>query len=185
MSAAEPPVPEFILRPYRTADAAPLLDLFQDTIRRVNCRDYAPAQIAAWTSEIQLAVWVARLESRWCVVAEMRNGQLGGFVDLETARACESLGVHLDRFYVSADQQRRGIGRSLLAAAVEQAAIMNMPRIYTEASITARPFFQSQGFRVIADQLVYSRGAAFLNYRMELMSPFGPVLSRERKPTMS
>lgn len=167
-------MPEFILRPYRTADAAPLLELFQDTIRRVNCRDYAPAQIAAWTSGIELEVWAAKLASRWCAVAELPDGQLGGFVDLETALASETLGVHLDRFYVAADLQRRGIGRALLAAAIEQAAIRQMPRMYTEASITARPFFQRQGFRVITDQLVISRGAAFLNYRMELMSPFAP-----------
>ena len=162
----------FVLRPYRADDAAPLLDLFQDTIRRVNCCDYAPAQIAAWTSGIELPVWTTKLDQRWCLVAEMRNGQLGGFVDLEIALANTVAGVHLDRFYISADHQRRGLGRALLAAAIQQAAEMNMPRIYTEVSITARPFFQSQGFRVITDQLVFSRGAAFLNYRMELMSPF-------------
>jgi putative acetyltransferase len=162
---------EFIVRPARQGDAAPLLDLFQDTIRRVNCRDYCPAQIAAWTSEIRLELWTAKLASRWCVVAEMTDGKLGGFVDLETQRVEPTTGVHLDRFYVAADQQRRGIGRALLAAAVAKAAEMQLPRIYTEVSITAKPFFLSQGFRVITDQLVFSRGAAFLNYRMERLSP--------------
>jgi putative acetyltransferase len=165
-------LPEFTLRPYCPADAAPLLQLFQNTIRRVNCRDYAPAQIAAWTSGIELPVWTTRLESRWCMVAEMPDRQLGGFVDLETAGANETTGVHLDRFYVSADHQRCGIGRALLVAAIQHAAEMKMPRIYTEVSITARPFFLSHGFRVITDQLVYSRGAVFLNYRMEALSPY-------------
>lgn len=159
----------FCLRPYRASDSAPLLDLFQETIRRVNCRDYTPAQMAAWTSGIELPAWTAKLESRWCVVAEMEGGELGGFVDLETALASEVTGVHLDRFYVSANHQRRSIGRALLAAAIGHAAEIQMPRIYTEVSITAQPFFLSQGFRVIADQLVFSRGAAFLNYRMELI----------------
>lgn len=162
----------FLLRPYRPSDAAPLLELFQDTIRRVNCRDYAPAQIAAWSSGIELSAWTAKLASRWCMVAELEDGPLGGFVDLETTLADSVRGVHLDRFYVAADYQRRGIGRALLQAAIEQAETMRMPRIYTEASITARPFFLSQGFRVITDQLVFVRGAAFLNYRMEIMAPF-------------
>lgn len=169
---SEPTKTDFALRPYRSADAAPLLDLFQDTIRRVNCRDYAPAQIAAWTSQIELPVWTAKLDSRWCMVAELQSGQLAGFVDLETARANGTLGVHLDRFYVAANQQRRGVGRALLAAAVKRAEELGMPRIYTEVSITARPFFLSQDFRVITDQLVFSRGAAFLNYRMERLAPF-------------
>jgi hypothetical protein len=37
------------LRPYRPGDAPALLALFRDTIRRVNSRDYSPAQIAAGT----------------------------------------------------------------------------------------------------------------------------------------
>lgn len=151
----------FIIRPYRPADAPLLLDLFKDTIRRVNCRDYSPAQIAAWTSEIRLEVWTAKLASRWCAVAEMNDDQtLGGFADLEADG-------HLDRFYVHADQQRCGVGRALLAAVIRQANHWQLPRVFSEVSITARPFFLSQGFRVITDQLVFSRGAAFLNYRME------------------
>lgn len=150
----------FALRPYRADDAPLLLDLFKDTIRRVNCRDYTPEQIAAWTSEIRLEVWTAKLASRWCVVAEMSDGQLAGFVDLEADG-------HLDRFYVHADHQRCGVGRALLAAVMQQANQWQLPRVFSEVSITARPFFLKQGFRVITDQLVFSRGAAFLNYRME------------------
>lgn len=153
----------FELRTARAADAGPLLELFQDTIRRVNCRDYGPAQIAAWTSGILPEVWAARLAARWCVVAQMKEDpkRLGGFADLEADG-------HLDRFYVSADYQRMGIGRGLLAAVMRRAAELQLPRVYSEVSITARPFFLSQGFRVITDQLVYSRGAMFLNYRMEM-----------------
>lgn len=154
----------YVLRLARPADAAPLLELFKDTIRRVNCRDYCPDQIAAWTSGIQPEVWAARLASRWCVVAEMNDGRLGGFADLEADG-------HLDRFYVSADYQRMGIGRALLAAVMQRAVELQLPRVFSEVSITARPFFLSQGFRLITDQLVFSRGAAFLNYRMERFVP--------------
>ena len=149
-----------LLRVARPDDAQPLLALFQDTIRRVNCRDYCPEQIAAWTSGILPEVWAARLASRWCVVAQMDDGRLGGFADLEADG-------HLDRFYVGADHQRMGVGRALLAAVMQRAAELQLLRVFTEVSITARPFFLSQGFRVITDQLVFSRGAAFLNYRME------------------
>ena len=39
--------------------------------------------------------------------------------------------------------------------------------MYAEASITARPAFESQGFTVIAAQTVERRGESFTNYRME------------------
>lgn len=153
---------QFELRMARATDAGPLLELFKDTIRRVNCRDYGSDQIAAWTSGILPEIWATRLAARWCVVAQMNDDptRLGGFADLEADG-------HLDRFYVSADYQRMGIGRALLAAVMQRATELRLPRVYSEVSITGRPFFLSQGFRVLTDQLVYSRGAVFLNYRME------------------
>jgi putative acetyltransferase len=49
------------LRPYRRDDAPALLALFRDTIRRVNSRDYSPAQIAAWASDdIDTVSWFGR-----------------------------------------------------------------------------------------------------------------------------
>ena len=40
-------------------------------------------------------------------------------------------------------------------------------RLFTEASITARPFFEAEGFVVLSQQVVLARGAEFVNYRME------------------
>ena len=74
---------------------------------------------------------------------------------------------HIDRVYVSADRQRRGIGRQLLAAVVAEARRVGLARLFTEASITARPFFEAQGFAVLTPQVVTCRGAEFVNYRME------------------
>jgi len=152
------------IRPYQLGDAPGLLALFKDTIRRVNCRDYAPPQIAAWASdEIDLEIWTKRFLTRPVFVAEVLEGQtaaLGGFADLEADG-------HLDRFFVSADYQRCGIGRRLLAEIVKTAHECSLGRIFTEASITARSFFLSQGFREITPQTFTWRGVEFVNYRME------------------
>ena len=148
------------VRPYREEDGPALLALFRDTIRRVNARDYSPEQIRAWASnEIDVAQWTARFEGRFAIVAEEAN-QPVGFTDLEPSG-------HLDRFFVSADHQRRGIGALLLAAVVAEAQRIDLPGLFTDASITARPFFEAQGFRTLASQVVTCRGAEFVNYRME------------------
>src|SRR5204863_177474 len=55
---------------------------------------------------------------------------------------------HIGRVYVSAGHQRQGIGHQLLAAVVAEARRVGLTRPFTEASITARPFFESQGFPV-------------------------------------
>src|SRR5439155_11753391 len=94
------------LRPYRSDVALALLALFRDTIRRVNCRDYSPAQIAAWASDdIDTVSWFGRFTGRFVPVAE-ESGCPVGFAELEPHG-------HIDRVYVSADHQRRGIGRLL------------------------------------------------------------------------
>ena len=148
------------LRAFRSEDAPALLALFRDTIRRVNCRDYSPEQIAAWASdEIDTAIWFGRFNDRFVPVAE-ESGRPVGFAELEA-------NGHIDRVYVSADYQRRGIGRMLLAAIVTEARRLGINRLFTEASITARPFFESQGFAVLSPQLVKCRGVEFVNYRME------------------
>jgi putative acetyltransferase len=148
------------LRPYRSDDAPALLALFRDSIRRVNSRDYSPAQIAAWASdEIDPAAWAARFSGRFVAVAE-EAGRPVGFAELEPDG-------HIDRVYVSADHQRRGIGRQLLAAVGAEARRVGLARLFTEASVTARPFFEAHGFVVLAPQVVVCRGAEFVNYRME------------------
>ena len=158
------------LRPFRQDDAPALLALFRDTIRRVNSRDYSPAQIAAWASDdIDTASWFGRFSGRYVPVAE-EAGRPVGFAELEPDG-------HIDRVYVSADHQRRGIGRQLLAAVVAEARRVGLPWLFTEASITARPFFEAQGFAVLAPQVVACRGAEFINYRMEriLAEPSGAI----------
>ena len=148
------------LRPFRQDDAPALLALFRDTIRRVNSRDYFPAQIAAWASDdIDTDRWFGRFIGRFVPVAE-EAGRPVGFAELEP-------GGHIDRVYISAEHQRRGIGRQLLAAVVAEARRVGLARLFTEASITARPFFEAQGFAVLAPQVVRCRGAEFVNYRME------------------
>jgi GNAT superfamily N-acetyltransferase len=65
-------------------------------------------------------------------------GRPVGFAELEP-------NGHIDRVYVSADHQRRGIGQQLLAAVMAEAQRAGIARLFTEASITARPFFEAQG----------------------------------------
>ena len=147
-------------RLYRDDDAPVLLALFKDTIRRVNIRDYTPDQVRAWASDdIKLAEWTNRFIGNFTLVAEI-EGQPVGFAELEKDG-------HIGRVYVSADHQRCGIGRMLLEGIVTHARLMGMPRLFTEASITARPFFEAQGFTMLNEQVVSCRGVEFINYRME------------------
>jgi len=39
--------------------------------------------------------------------------------------------------------------------------------LFTESSITAKPFFLRKGFRIISQQTVEFRNTQFINFRME------------------
>lgn len=148
------------LRPFHVEDAMDCWRLFRDTVHRVNCRDYSESQLSAWAPEtVDLDCWTQRFEGRFAVVMES-GAQLIGFADM-------SHDGHLDRLFVSADHQRRGVAKRMWQELRSQVERLGIRTVFTEASITAKPFFESVGFRVIKCQQVECRGVILTNYRME------------------
>ena len=149
-----------IVRDYVPADVDALIDLFRQAVRRVAIRDYSEAQVRAWAPDMaEREKWVERRASRPTWVAEI-DGKVAGFTDLEPDG-------HVDMMYVHPDFKGRGVANALMAKVEEAAAEQKLGRLYTEASITAKPFFEKKGFRVIAPQTVHVRGQDLVNYRME------------------
>lgn len=149
------------LRNYNDTDAAELLDLYRHTIRTVNSRDYNSEQITAWASDaIELEPWRARFNDRLAYVAELQQ-QIVGFADMDA-------NGYLDRLFVSAAHQRHGIAKRLLLQLIADAQAAGIATITTEASITAKPFFERFGFQVLQQQAVLCRGVRLTNFRMQL-----------------
>ena len=148
------------IRRYRPSDLAGMIALFRDTVRRVNGRDYSQQQVMAWApDEIDSRKWVHRLDNKAVWVADL-DGVPVGFIDV----ARDGL---IDMLYVHADHQGTCIASRLLRVAETGARTGGLLRLFTEASITARPFFEHRGFRVIAPQRVMRWAQEFLNYRMD------------------
>lgn len=147
------------IRPYTPDDLDLLIALFNGAVRGVASRDYSPAQIAAWAPETpDRAAWAARLSGRPTLVAEI-DGVIAGFSDLEPDG-------HIDMLFVEADHQGLGVAGALLDRIEAMAREQGLDRLFTEASITARPVFEHRGFHVQAAQDVALRGQTFRNYRM-------------------
>ncbi len=149
----------FSIKVYDPGDAQATIDIFLRAIREIASRDYNPAQIAAWAKIDDTQVWGQYRASRPTWLA-MDGPTPIGFTDLK-ADGC------LDMMFVDPDYQGRGVA-SLLLATVEQAARkQGLSRIFTEASLTARPFFERNGFLVVTTQQVQKRGQTFINFLME------------------
>ena len=144
-----------LLRPYRTEDCPALTKLFYQTVHTVNAKDYTPPQLDAWADgHPDLAAWDSSLSAHLSLVA-VCDGVIAGFADMAPDG-------YLDRLYVHRDFQRQGIATALCDA-LEQA----VPGPYeTHASITARPFFEQRGYRVVRQQQVLRKGIMLTNYVM-------------------
>ena len=145
------------VRRYRAGDCRTLTKLFYETVHSVNARDYTPEQLDAWAPAVPDAgEWDRSLRAHTCFVAE-ENGAVVGFGDMDPSG-------YLDRLYVSKDFQGRGAA-SALCGALE--AAVRAARYTTHASITARPFFEKRGWRVVKEQSVERRGVTMTNFVME------------------
>ena len=147
-------------RPYAAADLDALIALFRASVRSLAGADYTLGQVLAWApDEIDRDGWRVRLaaSSTWVATSD---GRVEGFISMEWDG-------HIDMLYVHPDLQSQGVASILLGRLEASAEARGLVRLVTEASITARPFFERRGFRVIAAQDVIRRGQALANFRME------------------
>lgn len=147
-----------IIRKYRSADCPILADLFYNTIHTVNAQDYTKEQLDAWaTGQVDLERWDRSLtEHHTCIAVE--DSSIIGFGDIDDTG-------YLDRLFVHRDHQRQGAATALCACL--ESSVKGM--ITTHASITAKPFFEKRGYRVIRKQQVERQGIWLVNYVMEKM----------------
>lgn len=150
---------KFSIKPYDPGDTQATIDIFLRAIREVASKDYSQAQIAAWAKVDDVEDWARHRASRPTWLAMDRSTPVG-FTDLKSD-GC------LDMMFVDPDYQGRGVASLLLVTVESAARKQGFQRIFTEASLTARPFFERKGFVAVAAQQVEKRGQRLANFLME------------------
>lgn len=144
-----------IIREYQSADCKELTELFYNTVHTVNAKDYTKEQLEVWaTGQADLKMWNQSLQRHFSIVA-VDDDIIVGFGDID------KIG-YLDRLFVHSRYQRKGIATAIcnrLESAVQGS-------IVTHASITARPFFEKRGYKVIKEQQVERQGIFLTNFVM-------------------
>ena len=149
-----------IVRLFQPKDVGQIAQLFHDTVRKINIKDYNSAQVTAWSPDnIYFRDWLNICSTKFTYIAE-QSELIIGFGELEK-------NGHIDCFYVHYQYQGQGVGKQIYRTIETKAIALNLPRLYTEASITAKPFFIHQGFIQVQEQQVVCRGEEFINYLME------------------
>lgn len=147
---------KMIIRDYQPSDCKEITELFYNTVHTVNAKDYTKEQLDVWaTGQVDLEKWNQSLQEHYSIVA-IENEVIVGFGDIDKTG-------YLDRLFVHADYQGKGIATGICNQ-LEQTIQGN---ITTHSSITAKPFFEKRGYRVIKEQQVERQGIFLANFIME------------------
>lgn len=136
---------DIIIRTFQKEDLETVLQLFYETVHTVNARDYNELQLQAWAPKrLDRERWLQSLEKNICYVAEYR-GVIVGFGDYNDEH-------YIDRLFTHKDYQGKGVASYILQKLEKEAVNLGHGDIYTEASITAKSFFERKGFICIKEQ---------------------------------
>jgi len=137
-----------------------MLRLFYNTVHTINAKDYNKEQLENWAPDaIDKKKWEERLTNNVCLVTFLNN-QIVGFGELS-----EEGGI--DTMYVHKNHQGKKIASRILRELMDYAQDHSFKILTTEASITARPFFERHGFKVIKTQTNHYEQLEFVNYKMK------------------
>lgn len=145
------------IRRYQNIDFVEIAKLFYSTVHSINLKDYSQEQLDVWaTGKLDSDRWNKSLLENYSIVA-IEGKQIVGFGDIDKTN-------YLDRLYVHKDFQGRGIATTICDELEKQA---NGEIISVHASITAKPFFEKRGYKVLKEQKVQLEGIFLINYVME------------------
>ena len=148
------------IRNYDVADTAELAELFFQSVRFGTRNHYSRRQREAWAPSVpEIARWQARLSSLNTFVAEV-DKEIAGFITLGEDG-------HIDLAYVRPELIGQGVAHKLYVALELAASRIGLKRLFTEASETAKPFFERQGWRLVESQTIQCSGVSLTNHRME------------------
>lgn len=150
---------------YRTAkvtDLKVIQNLFVETINQTCKQDYSKAQLKVWLKSIENKDrWFNAINDQYFLLAE-KEQQLLGFGSLK-------LNNYVDFLYTSPKAQQQGIAKGILKELIKKANKAKQNKVTSDVSITAKPFFLKQGFKVLKTNKNMVHDQILINYKMELI----------------
>ncbi len=152
-----------MIRVFQYGDHVVIAEIFTRAVHEIASEVYTLEECLAWTSrEVNYEHWKKRCELKRPFVS-VTGSEISGFLELDPDG-------HIDCAYVNPKYKRRGIMTSLVTHAIETCFSFGVNRVYTEASVCAKPMFEKLGFEVLRENLVKIGQVKLLNYSMELLN---------------
>lgn len=151
---------EISIRNYRPEDVETLANIYFNTIHRINIEHYTEEQVDVWAPKSSLEEDWKKKFLRTNPIVAVIGDKVVGFAEFEP-------NGHIDCFYCHHEWIGKGIGSALIGEILARAKSSNIDYIFSEVSITAKPFFEKHGFTTIAKQTIIRKGVELTNFKME------------------
>ena len=161
-------LPKAALRPMLSADAAYLAAIFRTSVMELTGDDYSEAQQQAWADRSEDPDFAQRVSKQLTLVATIASAPVA-FISLRGAD-------QIDMLYVHPGVARQGIATMLYDAIEKLAAARGAKQLTVDASDTARPFFEKQGFEGVQRNTVLLGDEWLGNTLMKKVLAKAPVL---------
>jgi putative acetyltransferase len=153
---------EISIRDYQAEDVQALANIFYNTIHRINIQHYTEEQVDVWAPKSSVENtegWAKKFPRTKPIIACVRN-EIVGFAEFEP-------NGHIDCFYCHHEWIGKGVGSALMKEILQRAKNNHIHLIFSEVSITAKPFFEKWGFKTITQQTIVRQGVELMNFKME------------------
>lgn len=150
-----------LIREFRDADAAALVELFHATVQKIGLLHYSKKQVQAWSPSPSMPEdfieWAS--DGRTVLVAISDEHEPIAYGDLESDG-------HIDHLYCRPDHVGRGVASAIYQDIEILAKERGIDQLFVEASETAKRLFTRHGFSVVRRNEFEVDGVTIHNYRM-------------------
>ena len=148
------------IKTYQRDDYKKLADIFYASVHAICPSIYNGTQKNAWAKRpINYDFWQDRFLRTQPFCAFIENDCVG-FIEFES-------NGHIDCLYVHPDYQRQGIAYQLYQHIEKQAQAERLEKLFVEASLLAKPFFEKLNFCMTCKNEVERNGEVLINFSME------------------
>ena len=147
------------IRKFKSSDSVEAARLNSITIRHINKTDYSPKQIEIWSGRASAKRFRESMHQRKRFVA-IEKFKIVGFGDY-------SLDGELTGLYVHRDFQGKDVGKILLKKLEEQAKKDKIKEFHLSSTITAKKFYEKNGYKIIKKGKHEIDGQKLVIYRMK------------------
>ena len=152
------------IRRLAAQDIPEMRKLFRATVLTVNSKDYTKEEVEDWAScGDSVEHWKELLAKNNYIGALDGQGGIVGFSSMNAEGYLHSMFVHKD-------WQGKGVATLLLSEVEKIALRYGVHKISVEVSVTARPFFEKHGYKVVKEQKAKANRLYLTNYVMEKTS---------------